>query len=103
MNKIIDETEVVAYEYLKAFGFSDEQIAPLILQAKKDLIKTLNQLEIALNSDEVSVEEVNNGLHALKGLLFHLGNHALADQLNEVRTHLESESDFKKISQLLFN
>jgi len=103
MSKIISETEVIAYDYLKAFGFKDEQIAPLIVQAKKDLIKTLAQLESALHAEDVSLEDINDGLHALKGLLFHLGNHELAEKLNEIRSHLDSEAAIKEVSQVLFD
>ena len=103
MNKIISETEVIAYDYLKAFGFEDEQIAPLIVQAKKDLIKTLSQLDTALHAEAVSLEDINDGLHALKGLLFHLGNHELAEKLNEIRSHLDSEAAIKEVSQVLFD
>lgn len=103
MKKIISETEVMAHDYFKAFGFEDEQINLLIMQGKKDLHKELTKLEALLHADPVSLDDINNVLHALKGLLFQLGNHVLAEKLNEVRSHLNSEISIKEISQLLFD
>ena len=101
MEKIISETEVIAFDYLKAFGFADEQVNTLIIQGKKDLRKELTKLQTLLHSDVVSLDDINNVLHALKGLLFQLGNHNIADQLNEIRSHLDSEATLKEIAQLL--
>jgi hypothetical protein len=101
MEKIISETEVIAFDYLQAFGFNDEQISSLIIQGKKDLHKELTKLKTLLHTDVVSLDDINNVLHALKGLLFQLGNHDVADQLNEIRSHLESEVTLKEIALLL--
>ncbi|RRS30897.1 MAG: hypothetical protein P794_05180 [Epsilonproteobacteria bacterium (ex Lamellibrachia satsuma)] len=103
MKKTISETEAIAYNYLKAFGFPEEQITPLVDQAKKDLQENLTRLETLLHEDKVSIDEVNSVLHALKGLLFNLGNHALAEKLNEIRSHPESEATLEEISRLLFD
>ena len=103
MQKIINETEVMAQDYFKAFGFEDEDITLLIAQGKKDLHKELTKLEILLHNDVVSLDEINNVLHALKGLFFQLGNHELAEKLNEIRSHLEREVSLKEISELLFD
>ncbi len=101
MEKLISDTEVIAFEYLKAFGFSEEQINPLVAQGKKDLYGELTKLKTLLDADNISIEDINNVLHALKGLLFQLGNHDVADQLNEIRSHLDSEATLKEIVQLL--
>ena len=101
MEKIISETEVIAFDYLKAFGFVDEQVNTLILQGKKDLRKELTKLQTLIHSDVASLDDINNVLHALKGLLFQLGNHNVANQLTEIRSHLDSEATLKKIALLL--
>ena len=62
----------------------------------------LMKLEILLHEDTISIDDINNVLHALKGLLFNLGNYELAEKLNERKSHLESEAGLKEISQLLF-
>lgn len=101
MEKIISETEVIAFDYLKAFGFADEQVNTLIIQGKKDLRKELTKLQTLLHAEVVSYDDINNILHALKGLLFQLGNHNVADQLGEIRSQLDSETALKKIVLLL--
>ncbi len=103
MKKIISETEVIAYDHLKAFGFAEEQVIPLVYRAKKDLQENLTKLEILLYEDTISIDDINNVLHALKGLLFNLGNHKLAEKLNEIRSHFESKAFLEEISQLLFD
>ncbi len=101
MKNIINETEVIAYDYFKDFGFNEEQISSLIAQGKKDLHKSLTELQTLFDTEVVSLDDINNVLHALKGLLFQLGNHAVADQLNEIRSHLESETTLNEIALLL--
>ncbi len=101
MEKIITETEMIAFDYLKAFGFSDEQIISLVTQGKKDLNKELSKLKILLDSDDISYDDINNSLHALKGLLFQLGNHDLAEQLNEIRSDLEGKNALAEVRSLL--
>jgi len=103
MKKIISETEVIAYDHLKAFGFEDEQITPLIDRAKKDLHENLTKLERLLDEDTISLEDVSNVLHALKGLLFQLGNHDVAEKLNDSRSHLDNKETLEEIVQLLLN
>ena len=97
------ELHCIKYYHLKVFGFSEEQITPLVDRAKKDMQENLMKLEILLHEDTISIDEIDNVLHALKGLLFNLGNHELAEKLNERRLHLESEAALKEISQLLFD
>lgn len=103
MKNIIKETEVMAYGYLKEFGFKEEQITPLIAMGTRDLNKELSKLKELLAEDVVIIDDVNNVLHALKGLLFQLGNHALADKLNEIRSELDSQTDLKEIVEVLFD
>ena len=101
MEKIINETEILAFDYFKAFEFEDKQIAQLIIQGKKDLHRELKKLEILLHANNISYTDINNVLHALKGLLFQLGNHAVADKLNEVKSQNESDTKLKEIALLL--
>ena len=103
MKNIINQTENIAYVYLKNFGFTEEQISVLITQGKKDLHKELEKLESLLSGDIGSLKDINNVLHALKGLLFQLGNHEVAEQLNEIRENHNSKLRFNEISKLLFD
>jgi len=103
MKNIISETAVIAYDYLNEFGFNEDQINSLITQGKKDLHKELTKLEtLLIHTDTVSLDDINNVLHALKGLLFQMGNHDLAEKVNEIRSNDEREVILKEISELLF-
>jgi len=104
MKNIISKTEVIAYDYFKDFGFNEDQINSLIIQGKKDLHKELTKLEtLLIHADTVSIDDINNILHALKGLLFQMGNHELAEKLNEIRSKDEREVILKDLSELLFD
>ncbi len=103
MRKIISDTEVAARDYFKNFGFNEEQINTLIVQGKNDLNKELTKLEILLSDETSSLADINNVLHALKGLIFQLGNYDVAEKLNEIRSHHDRASVSKEISQLLFD
>ena len=92
MKTVIAEIEKTALEYFGQYGFSDEEIARLITLGKKDLTTNLTQLESLLQQETIPVEEVNHVLHALKGLIYQLGHHALADKINESRTHLDHDT-----------
>lgn len=101
MERIIRETEEHALAYLKAFGFQDEQVNTLISQGKKDLVRELTKLQELMAEDEVPLEDVNNVLHALKGLLFQLGNHDLAQKLVEIREDIQSDTALSDVKMLL--
>jgi len=101
MEKIIAETELIALDYLSAFGFSQEQMIPLIEQGKKDLRDEMLKLRDILSQTQVSFDEVNSSLHVLKGILFQIGNHALAEKLVEVRSHLSTDKELQEIAELL--
>ncbi len=101
MEKIISETEVLAVESLRAFGFTDDQVNPLVTQGKKDLRMALTKLQLLLKTDTIDYDEISNVLHALKGLLFQLGNHDVADKLTESRSQLKNENTLKEIVLLL--
>ena len=103
MQKIIDQTEKTARTYFGAFGFADEQISALIATGKKDLQSKLSELETLLDAPETTTEELNSVLHALKGLLFQLGNQELGEQINEIRSHLDDESALDDIRRILLS
>ncbi len=103
MKNIINETEIIAQKHLSSFGFNEEQVSTLIVQGKKDLHKELAKLEVFLNVDTDFLEDINNVLHALKGLFSQLGNHEIAEQLNEIRESDIKQVRIKKISKLFFD
>ena len=103
MQRIIRETEEIAYRYLGEFGFSKDEISPLVSTGKKDLEANLIKLKALINSGQICTDEINNTLHALKGLFFHLGNTEVAKELNEIRSDLDNKASIEKIKHLLFS
>jgi hypothetical protein len=101
MKKIIRQTEKTAYDYLKAFGFEDEQIFPLVEKGKVDLEKTVLKLEGLLTDSPIAWDEVDNALHAIKGLLYHLGNNALAERIDQSRDTFQETDASLEILELL--
>jgi len=89
MQKIIDKTEIIAMEYLTGLGFGRDQVEPLIAQARSDLETEFARLESIRRSPSPDAETLDRSLHAIKGLLFNLGNHALAEKLEAIRAEHE--------------
>ncbi|GEM_PF-1160263 len=98
MQRIILQTERIAREYLIGLGFGEEQIDPLIDQAKKDLYRELARMDRIRRSKAPDIAELDRALHAIKGLLFNLGNHELAEKLEGVRA--ETDAPQKMLSDL---
>jgi len=103
MQKIIKETEELAFAYLKAFGFEEDEILPVVMKGRHDLETTLEKLQEALGRDNVSDQELDDILHSLKGLLFHMGNNDLAQQVDEIRHDTDREALEQKLKVLFFN
>lgn len=100
MKKIIEETETIAKEYLSQFGFPEESIASLIEIAKRDIQKEMQKLTELVNDPNADTESINRALHALKGLFFQVGNHAIAEQINEIRSHIDNALAIQEIKNL---
>jgi len=92
MSQLVNETKITAYNYLSAFGFEDEQIYKLIEKGVKDINQTVEKLEIQLSNATVVWDEVDDTLHALKGLLFQMGNNEIAEIIDQKR-HTDKNQD----------
>ena len=93
--QLVDETLILADQYLKGFGFTEVQVKPLLMKAEKDLHTTLNNVDMILQEEYIDDIALEHALHALKGLLSHLGNSVLANKLVK-------ECSAKEIEKLLF-
>jgi len=102
MYSILKETEELAYSYFSAFGFNDEEITSLIEHGKRDMLKEIEKLRQVVETTPSNIEEINNRLHALKGLFSQLGHHTLVSKINTLRADLESEKTLKELSKILF-
>jgi len=101
MKKLLDDVEKIAYESLSAFGFEEEDVLKLVKQAKKDLIINLDKLKVQLNSNPIDKNELSSVLHAIKGLLYQMGDHSRAEQIDEIREDIDSNESVRDIEKLL--
>jgi len=101
MRSIIDKTEVVALEYLTGLGFEREQVLPLIAQARKDLENEFIKLDAIRQSPNPEEEALDRSLHAIKGLLFNLGHHDLAEKLEAIRGAEDMEHMLADLDRVL--
>ena len=101
VQKLIDESLMIARKNFQGFGFEDAQIEPLLEAGKRDLTRELNTLHNLLNSEPIEVETLNLSLHALKGLLLNMGNMPLADRFNELQSGEETRQVIEDIKALL--
>jgi hypothetical protein len=102
MKHLINETLREADAYLKNFGFTEEQIAPLLVQGEKDLRLQLERTKDILSEEPLDYIAVDQAFHALKGLLFSLGNYAVAEKLMEIRETDDEQKDIQAVMTLLF-
>jgi hypothetical protein len=103
MTYLIDQTLVIANKYLQDFGFSEEQVQGLLVQAERDLTKELIRAQDVFEAEPVDHEAVNSVLHAIKGLLFSLGNREMAEKIEALREEDAQSQDILEIKMLLFN
>lgn len=101
MERIINETMVIAHQHFKKFGFENEQIVPLLESGKRDLTKELTKLQKLLEEEVIDIDKINLSTHALKGLFLTMGNVTVADKLIEIRYDSETTHMITKIKLLL--
>ena len=101
MQKILNQTEILAFDYLKKFGFENNEIEPLIHKGEIELENELNKLNCLMNGKVVSLENLNNLLHAIKGLLSHLGHIELVQKLDNIRTYDNVDKKIKALHHII--
>jgi Ni,Fe-hydrogenase I large subunit len=104
MKNLIHETEKKAYLYLQEFGFEENEVAPVVTKGLSELKSILEKLKNFLEtSQEGDMEILDDLLHALKGLLFQLGNHEMADKVEKLREYDEMEKVCTELKQIFFS
>jgi hypothetical protein len=103
MTTLINQTLEKAKDYLLDFGFSEDQVSGLLLQAERDLTKELTRAQVVFDTEPIDHEAVNNVLHAIKGLLFSLGSREMAEKIEALREEDAVSQDILEVKRLLFN
>ncbi|MCF6206792.1 MAG: hypothetical protein L3J47_07885 [Sulfurovum sp.] len=103
MGSLVEESLKIADERFKAFGFSDTQREQLLVSAKRDLESEVAKLRELLALETTDLERINQSLHAIKGLLYNMGNTEAGDRFNDLRNDTAKEEQIQKIEMLLQN
>jgi len=101
MEKLIDETLQIAKTRFVSFGFKESQTEALLISAKRDLSKVIVQLEDLMRDDSCDIEQINKSLHALKGLLYNMGNMEAGDQIVELSECMDEEKLKSRIKKII--
>jgi hypothetical protein len=101
MGSFIEKSLEIADEKFKSFGFSDTQREQLLASGRRDLEKEISRLEELLASNEPDIASINQTLHALKGLLYNMGNTEAGDIMAELKDDAGRPDQLKKIREIL--
>ncbi len=74
----------------------------MVEKGRRDLEATLEKLRLTFEMTHVSDQELDDILHSLKGLLFHMGNNDLAQQVDEMRSDTDRDALERKLKSLFF-
>ncbi|SFV60004.1 hypothetical protein MNB_SV-3-688 [hydrothermal vent metagenome] len=101
MGTLMKESLDIAAEKFKSFGFNEEQINQLLATGKRDLEQEIEKLKTLLAEDSFNHEKINQSLHAIKGLLYNLGNNEAGDIMAELKNNQDSSEQINKIKKTL--
>ena len=101
MEKLIGETLQIAKEKFSAFGFTDPQINKLLESGRNDLEKEITKLTILIENRDPDIKQINQSLHALKGLLYNMGNTVAGDIMNDLKNDTDTPERISKILQVI--
>ena len=99
MQKLIETTLAAAREQYLAYGFDDSEIETLLGVGERDLRHALAGVEKLLDSEDR--EALDDALHAVRGLLLHMGNSEAAENFTELRFGSDDVQSISKIRTLL--
>ncbi len=103
IDDIVTTSTEIAIRQFKLFGFSEEQISSLSASGRRDLRCELEKLSMLLDEKRtVSIKEINNSLHALKGLLMQMGNVELGSKIEEIDLEEKTVESIEKVRNTLF-
>ena len=103
MGSFVENCLEIAANKFRTFGFSDIQIEQLLSSGKRDLESEIAKLERLLDSDIPDIDKINQTLHALKGLLYNMGNTEAGDKMAELKENAGTPEQIGKIRKALEN
>ena len=103
MDILIEESLSIAAERFQKFGFGEAQIEQLLASGKRDLEQESEKLKILLGESRPDTEKINQSLHALKGLLYNLGNTKAGDMMTELKNDIDTAEQLNRIKKILIH
>jgi len=101
MKQIIERTMKVAYDYLQNFGFEEDKVEVTVNKGIKELENAFDKLQNLVENMDFDIEELDNILHSIKGILFQLGNANDGSTLDTLRAEITHENAIKKIEEFI--
>lgn len=101
LDRLIETSLAMVRAQFSSYGFSQEQIAPLLEAGERDLGRELERVKAIMSTEPPEREALDQALHAVKGLLLNMGNKEAAETFTELRHSLDSEQSLKEIRRLL--
>jgi len=101
MRQIIERTMQVAYDYLKAFGFEEDKVDATVHKGITELESAFEKLKVLVDCKNFDIEEIDNVLHSIKGILFQLGNSQDGNTVDALRGEIDSSNALKKIEEFI--
>jgi len=101
MKQIIERTVQVAYDYLKAFGFEEDKVEVTVQKGISELENAFDRLQELVSKKDFDIEELDNILHSIKGILFQLGNGTDGAVVDSLRDEIDHSNAIEKIAQFI--
>ena len=101
MNTIIEKSLKTAARNFESFGFTREQTDQLLSSGKRDLVTEISRLKTLLAEEQKDIDKINLSLHAIKGLLYNMGNNEHGDIFAELEKSEAGEEQINKINALI--
>jgi len=101
MKQIIERTMQVAYDYLKNFGFEEDKVEVTVNKGIKELENAFAKLQELVYNVDFDIDELDNILHSIKGILFQLGNGNDGSKVDALRDEIDHTNAIEKIEQFI--
>ena len=101
MDKFIAQNMEIATKKFLSFGFKKEQIEQLLTSGRRDLEQEIGKLKILLSDAAPDTKKINQSMHALKGLLYNLGNTEAGDVMTDLGSDMDTAKQIVKIKEML--
>ena len=101
MKKLRDDILKESKMYFEKFGLSKEEIEYLLQKSSIDLDNLIDKSYNLLYSKDIDLDDLDDTLHSLKGVLLQLGSFDIADSINDMRDLLNDKDTISKLKNII--